>query len=433
MNISKTQVSRVLVVLIFLANIMFFSLPGIASALSSICGFTNKRLVVFLIIVLLLFYFGTKYPLSIFKGASSRIAIYYICMCLITFIISCFSYNGVGIKTFVSNYYYFAAILLYFPLKHMLKNQDDYRWLVHTIILIGTIYAIYMIGAKLIYSYSGRIIFDQTAQYVQQRNGSLRLARPASFVCISTIFSFTEWLKYSITGNKTSKKYFLLFCIGMFCLVWVTQTRIYQLAFLISCSVTLATVFNNKKKIILFFALLFFIPIIIGEIREFYLSFYSVENIWGTEIRVSGYTYFLSHMFDNYICGIGLVSGTPQALLLTGGKTQYGYVITDMGYTGFLGVYGILGVALLILLGRLFLKTKVKIEQKNLLLTYPEVISLPILFVIMTWSLSFTDPQRCLYLPIILAVYSFYESQSINQLTENGDYYECINYKCALG
>lgn len=414
MKISKRQVSRFLVALIFLANIMFFSLPGIASALSSICGFSNKRLVVFLIIVLVLFYFGIKYPVALFKGESSRIAIYYICMYLVTFIISCFRYNGVGIKTFLSNYYYFGAILLYFPLKYMLKNQDDYKWLVHLIVWIGTIYAIYMIGAKLMYSYGGKIIFDQTVQYVQQRNGSLRLARPASFVCISTLFSFTEWVKYDSTNNKASKKYFVLFCIGMFCLVWVTQTRIYQVAFLISCAVTLATVFNNKKKIVLFFALLFCIPIIIGGIREFYQSFYSVENIWGTEIRISGYTYFLSHMFDNYVCGIGLVLGSPQGLLLTGGKTQYGYAVTDMGYTGFLGVFGILGVVLLILLGRLFLRTKGKIEQKNLLMTYPEVISLPVLFVIMTWSLSFTDPQRCLYLPIILAVYSFYESQSVN-------------------
>lgn len=414
MKISKRQVSRFLVIIIFLANIMFFSLPGVASAVSSICSFSDKQLVVFLIIVLVLFCFGLKYPVAIFKGESARIAIYYICMFLLTFIISCLSYPGVGVKTFLSNYYYFGAVLLFFPLKYMLKNQDDYEWFVHMIIWIGSIYAVYMIAAKLMYSYGGRIIFDQTAQYIQQRNGSLRLARPANFICISTIFSFTEWIKDNKLGNRASKKFLILFIIGMFCLVWVTQTRIYQVAFLISCAVTLATVLNEKKKLILLFAILLCIPIFIGGIKEFYQSFYSVENIWGTEIRLSGYTYYLSHMFDNYLCGIGLVRGSPYGLILTGGKLQYGYAVTDMGYTGFLGVFGILGVVLLFLLGRLFLRTKRKIEQKNLIRKYPEVISLPILFIIMTWSLSFADPQRCLYLPIILAVYSFYESQAVN-------------------
>ena len=414
MKISKRQVSRFLVIVIFLANIMFFSLPGVASAISSICGFSNKRLVVFLIIVLVFFCFGTKYPRMIFKGECSRIAIYYICMYLLTFLISYLRYHDVGLKTFLSNYYYFGAILLYFPLKYMLKNQNDYNWFVQMIIWIGSIYAIYMIAAKFMYSYSGRIIFDQTAQYVQQRNGSLRLARPASFICISTIFSFTKWIKNSNTGNRVSKRYLVLFIIGMFCLVWVTQTRIYQVAFLVSCAFTLAKVFDNKKKLVLFLAIILCIPIFIGGVKEFYQSFYNVENIWGTEIRLSGYTYFLSHMFDNYLCGIGMVLGSSDKLLLTGGKIQYGYIVSDMGYCGFLGVFGILGVVLLFFLGRLFLRTKGKIEQRNLVKAYPEVVSLPILFCIMTWSLSFADPQRCLYLPIILAVYSFIESQVVN-------------------
>lgn len=412
MKIRISQIERALVIFILSANIMFFSIPGLSSALESICGFSNKKLVVISIFVLLILNTRGKIHTSALRGTSSRIVQYYIAMYLITFLISWISYKVVTIQTFMSVYYYAFAILLYFPLKRMLKSEEDYRWLINTIIIIGTIYSVYMIISKGVYQLSGKIIFDTISQYMQFRNGSLRLARPANFVCISSVFCFTQYLKLSKKQKKSKNaaiKYLILFVIGMVCLLYVSQTRTYYVAFLFCCVMGLLSFYSSKKKVILICALMFCIPLFVPSLQTFTASFYSEENVWGTEIRLSGYAYFLSHMFDNFLCGIGLVSGTSYSSLLTGGKDLYGYVITDMGYTGFLGVFGILGVILLIALFVLFLITYRSFKSAGLIYEYPEVVCIPIFFIIITWSLSFADPQRSLYLPIILSVYGYFE------------------------
>jgi hypothetical protein len=387
---------------------MFFSIPGLSSAFSSICAFSIKKLVVWLILFLMLITFNRSVPKSIFKGSTSRVAIIYVIMYLTTAVYSIIRYNSVTLKTISSYYYFVLAIIFYFVMKKIIEDEKMYEWFIKNIVLIAMIYSTYMIVCKVVFEVSGIYLFDTTAQFIQTRGGSLRLARPANFICIGAAFTFCTFLRNNLKHSPEAKKYLFYFIIDMIALVYVTQTRIYQVAFLVSCFLGLLYFYNAKKKLIVIGCVLVAIPIIIPALQEFYQSFYTYENVWGTEIRLSGYMYFISHMFDGGLWGIGLVYSSANSSLLTGGLMNY--VLTDMGYTGFLGVFGLMGLVFLFILVRLFIKNYSRLKKTNSLSNYPEAVVLPVFFLIITWSLSFADPQRCLYIPILLIAYAHMEN-----------------------
>ena len=407
-----STILKTLVVLILLSNIMLFSLPVISSVMQPICDFRNKKLLIVLILVLTLVVICQRIKIFDFKYNSSKAALIYVFMYFIVITYSIFHYSGVNVKTIAGYYFYPLAILFFFALKSFITSEKNYYWFVNTIIIIGAIYAAYMIIAKIVATYTGVFIVDTEVQNVQQRIGQIRFARPANFISISALFAWSMFIK-GLNDLRFSKgKYFLLFVLQITAIVYVTQTRIYYLAFFIVCFITLWKYMQGNSRLLLIALGLAGLPIIYYSFQELYQSFFTDENLWGTEIRQSGYHYFFSHMFDGVICGIGTVYSSPHVYLLTGNQ-NYGYVVSDMGYAGFIGVFGLCGVVCLVGLLLLFIRTNSSLKQIKMKKIYPETVTIPVFFLIINISLSFADPQRCMYLPIFLLVYHHIESQLI--------------------
>lgn len=410
--VKYSTILKILVVLILLSNIMFFSLPVISSVMQPICDFSDKKLLIVLILVMTLFVICQRIKLFDFKYNSSKAALIYVFMYFIAFAYSIVCYSGVTVKTIAGYYFYPLAILFFFALKSFIKSEKNYYWFVNTIIIIGAIYSAYMIIAKILATYTGVFIVNIEIQRVQQRIGQLRFARPANFISISALFAWSMFIKGLNDSHFSKRKYFLLFVLQITAIAYVTQTRIYYLVFFIVCFITLWKYKQGNSRLLLIVLGLVGLPIIYYSFRELYQSLFTDENLWGTEIRQSGYQYFFSHMFDGVICGIGTVYNSPHVYLLTG-KQNYGYVLSDMGYAGFIGVFGLCGVVCLVRLLFLFIRTHSALKQIKMQKIYPETVAIPVFFLIINISLSFADPQRCMYLPIILLVYYHIESQLI--------------------
>lgn len=402
---TRFSVSKMCILLILLANMEFLSLPGSYAIFGSICNYYSRVLLIVGIFMLILSEFQVDKSLPLYKNKYTFLVCAYILMLILVYIYSIFKYLDQSPIRLIIKYYYLFAILFVPPMMKFLKRDGNIKWFLDLISWLGLIFSIYVILVKIIYSFTGILLIDQTMQYVQIRNGGLRLARTATFICVSTIESFALLLKTNYSKEWLKSKYFYSFIFGIISLFYVAQTRATELAILGGCFVMFFLSQRVKKKALIVIALIVFSPFILKIAVEFYNSFFSISDnyILGTQVRLDGYTYFFSHMFDGKIFGLGFLDSSVHSDLLYG---PYGtYILSDLGYVGYLGVFGIVGLVFLILLFGCFIRT-IKLAKRTVgLQKYPETVGYFVFFSITCFSLMFTDPQRCLYLPFFILFY----------------------------
>lgn len=417
MRIKKNELSRFLVGLILIANIKFFSLPGSFVIIGSVCNYHTKILVCFLIMCFILVE-GLNYKKDIFHKA----VVYFSLLVFATFIYTYIFYDNQSIFSIIKRQYHLFAVWLVFPLITFLKRNENVKWMFRTIAFIGLAYSVYVILVKVVYSTIGVLLIDTKMQYVQTRDGSLRLARTATFISVSSVIAFCQFIKeFKVTKAILSLNSFS-FALGTICVFYVGKTRVSELAIILSCFIVYILAYRRNTKFLIALLIIVTAPLLYQTIIEFYQSFYSRESIQGTEVRLAGYQYFLSHMFDGKIFGIGLVTSDSYWDLLYGSEGSY--ILSDLGYIGFLGVYGICGLAYLIFLLRMCVKILKKIIKNNKIEDYPECVGYLVFFGVSGFSLMFTDSQRCLYLPIFIVLYWI-----INEMTIDWSEFGTNEYK----
>ena len=394
----KISLSRFLVGFILIANIKFFSVPGSYAILGSICNYYSKLLVCLAIAL-----FFVAEHIIITKNKYTQVVIAFLLLIGATIIYTVINYPNQSFFLILKKYYYFGAVWFAVPLMSFLKRNNNLQWFFKFIALIGLIYSVYVILVKIVFNFTGVLLIDTNMQYIQMRGGSLRLARTSTFISVSTIIALSNYIKEFKNQKKFFSINFLSFVFGLISIFWVGMTRISELAVVVSGGIIIILSFKKYMKVLVSVFLVVCLPIIYQTIMDFYYSFYSKETVLGTEVRTEGYSYFLSHMFDGKIFGMGLVTSERYHSLLYGAEGRF--ILSDLGYIGYIGIFGICGIVFLLYLFRTVMKTIKKTYQNQLLPQYPEVIGYLLFFGISGISLAFTDAQRCLYLPIMIILY----------------------------
>lgn len=391
---------KMLFVFLILADTCFLTLPGLSNAFSIVCSYHDKKLCAIVIVLMLVISLLYNPKIEIRYNMNDRLLHMYFLMVFIVFWGSMLTYRTPIVSFVVQYYYYFIPIAVFFLLKRY-ETNGIFEFVVNTIILVGTIYAVYSIISYLLYETSHVVIMNMELQLYSKRNGHLRLPRAADFIAISTLLSLIK----SVAYEKEKIKYYCGAIFGIIALFIVTQTRIYQITIL---ATAIVLIIKRQKKLIdkLCAVVLVLVCAVLmwNSIQEFISSF--TKYSFSTENRLAAYTYYLSHFFDHYFWGFGLVPSRTHYNVLHGSAEQY--FLSDCGYVAFISIYGVLGVTFLILVGvyiikHLIVALKNKPDEINMM-----ICGISVFFIISNWSVGLIDPQRCVMSSMLLSCLDYY-------------------------
>ena len=400
----RNNIQRLLLALIFIANVKFFSVPGSYRLFSAVCDYHNKILVCLL--VFLFFAIGFRRRLRIPKREwPQRVTLVFLSLVLVTAVYSLLRYPGQSLFHIIRKYYYLSAVILIFPLMGFFRQRrDNVLWFVNLIAVIGLVYSVYTLFVKVVYEATGALLIDNRMQIIQSRGGSLRLARTATFIGPATVLSLTMLLKSHGSHRVGSPLLYLLSTVfGIINIFFISQTRAMEIAMIAFLFLMVFFRSRHLGRTLILVVMLCALPLILQIVNSYRSSFTGGADYASTTIRLSGYAYFLSHAFDGGLLGMGLIGSPSYYHILFGPEGRYN--LSDDGYFGFLGMYGVLGLIFLIYLFARLIKLLMKVMRQRKLREFPEALGYLVYFAVTGWSLFFTDPQRCLYLPLFLSMF----------------------------
>lgn len=409
-KISRIGLIKALFVFLILADVCFLTVPGLSNIFSIACTYHDKKFCAVIILVMLGVSLLFNPKIKFGNNKTDKLLQGYFFMVCIVFFGSLLTYRTSTTSFMVQYYYYFIPIAIFFLLKRY-ESNGIFEYVINAIIIIGTMYAIYSIAAYLLYEMAGSIIMNPNLQLYSRRNGHLRLVRAADFIAISTVLSLIKCFSY---GVRQKIKYYCGALFGMIALFVVTQTRIYQIAILATIIVLLI---KRQRKLIDKLCIVVLIVVcaflMMTSIQEFVSSF--TEYSFSTENRLLAYTYYLSHFFDHFIFGLGLVPSKTHYSVLHGPTEQY--FLSDCGYVAFISIYGVLGVVFLVLMGIYIIKNLIRALQGKPTEIVLMVCGISVYFIVSNWSVGLIDPQRCVMSSMLLACLDYYirkiDAQSI--------------------
>lgn len=400
--------------LLITINATFFTIPDISDAFSSLATYHIKKLVFYMCVIMFLVLCITrKRFLSLCiswnpKDIYGNLVKYYLIMVAITMVLSSRLYSAQSLSQIFSMYYYFFIIIAYFFIIYWMKSEKEFcDNLCRMIAFVGSMYAIYMIVSKVVYMVSKEeiVLFSKTTALMQVRSGGLRLAQCGDMIGFSSILILGMWIRERNIRKKIV--YLCLMITNLVCLLWVSQTRALIVA------IVLAFVFTylfcgklTQGKMFTIIAGMIIMVGLLGNISNF-LGTFSLQGdyYYSTYLRLSGYSYYLSKAFSNGIIGIGLIANNIYGHILHG-TGRLSLTISDMGYCGFIGEFGLLGILFLIFWFIIIIKDIITIKKMKMEKEMGVFIGLFVYTTIGFWSLCFSDVQRSFYFPVIIAIFS---------------------------
>lgn len=404
------NIYRILVILILLLEVNFFSIIELPDSIKVLNSYHVKKLIfiICLLTTILWILVEKVKKIKIIRRFSLSVVFFLISLILIT-VLSSIAYNESIAEILKVTYYYYIIMIYYYFTFFCIIDESNYRFLINSIIIIGLIFSI-LLSIQYVFFRVGLsefLIFNDYNLVVLNRNFNPRIARPADFISISCILSFSKvFNKHSNIKRKIM--YLLSTFIQMFYIVVIAQTRMYIVALVVT--MILAILFVNKRltlrRIVIINCICMFISIIgFASFKEFFSTFITGERITSTIIRIQELQFYLNQIFKNIIFGRGFVNPAT----IEGYRLSYGpngnYNVADIGVLGFWAIFGVFGIIFIIMITR----NIIRIFRNYKMIKHSEykiqLILLSIFLSISSLTLFYMDIQRIVLLPIILTIF----------------------------
>lgn len=270
----------------------------------------------------------------------------------------------------------------------------------------------------IIYNFRNIQLFGIESYYLLiRRNNRLRLWDLSSMEGFAALWSFYNIL-YS---NKNRIKHFIFLLIIFISLFYVEQTRMMQIAIILSMIVMyIMKDARHKKQLVLRIVLsivMFLLFIFTGWWQELSMLF-SVNGRYGfsTTVRFDEIDYTLSLIRENPIFGTGLVTAeTSEHVDFYEGHGLFNY--TDIGIIGLVAQIGIASIFVYILPMIRFLYILIKTRKFKNEEPYSYLLGIYIYLVITSISLIITNNKRIFAWPFCLAFYEYWYAQYQNSIS----------------
>ena len=250
---------------------------------------------------------------------------------------SALRYDGNPLKYVLLETSYFLLIFLALPVyRFMVRNGKNSFFL--TLNIVAFIWYVICIMQVLIYSVNGNFFL-----YVDHlfRNDNLRFSLK-SVGCVMVVYNFCKiWTE----RDKKIGFNLLQFCLGMYCVFFIQQTRAFFLAIggaIVAVLLLYPTTVSKKARNIMLLIVIACIIVGNGFLSTFLESFGSKSIEYNSTIlRQGAFLYFWEEFVKNPILGHGIIAGSSHYLqqIKTGPISCYYYA--DTGFIGELPQLGI--------------------------------------------------------------------------------------------
>lgn len=295
--------------------------------------------------------------------------------------------------------YYIIPIVLYFSVSQY-SDKLEVNEILDIVVKVSIISSSVAIVVILIYSITGMNLFNIISNTENIRNGSVRFGVGSLVVFPAIVISVTK-----VMNKESNKLDCLNIFLGLIQVIFVNKTRA-NIIYMIM--VILISILNTKKTNKLL-RILIITVIICGGVIGF-LSTESISAGMNTYIngdisimaRLEEIEFYLREFIKHPILGMGFLTGDKSVYnwqLVGGYNPAIYYYREDVGYVGFLNKFGVLGMIWLIYYFRLyFLRIKGDSLESKICR------NLMVYLIISSISLNVMDPQRTMYLFIVLFI-----------------------------
>lgn len=267
---------------------------------------------------------------------------------------------------------------------------------------------IILIVAALAYNFLGLALFN-VAKYKEflLRNGRLRLWDLSSLEGLAIIWTFYEFL------YKEKKKVWNIFFLAMMMLAlfYVEQTRMMQVAVIVSIVLMYIFKKNDSKNakankfLLIFFTVIFILAT--GSIGEFWATF-SVNGANGssTRIRMDEIVYAIELFIDNPVNGVGIMPTSVRDLYINyTGAGKFGY--TDIGIIGSMAQMGMWTLIVYCIPVLRFFYILLKVRNEKNKYYFPFLTGLFSFVIITSGTLLIINQSRIFMWPFCIAIFEY--------------------------
>lgn len=419
----KTFPVRAFLVVLLLLDLHCLYLFKYSGIIEKYLGGNNKYWVLGAVsILLLIFYRGlsyTKNPMhkSTFLNAFMPVII---ACALIMLINASISYPLQSINDTLricGHLFWYAQAFLYY---YLFTKDGSENKVIKIFNIICTVWYIILILQYISGNSTGRFLFDFASIYphkVLYRNGSIR-ANMFSLPNLMIIYNFYQLYSEKKLLNKRAVTAAVRFLLGIFCLLFVQQTRGYTLAVFAALAViTLFLNENSNKKLrsAIIIALVVVYAASTGVVTDFFSTFNESSDMGGsTTYRLLAIEYYWHKFLDNPIFGgVGFAAEEFYYGLVHSASGRC--YIDDVGIFGSLAMYGLLIIVLYFIpLVRIIIITfHLRTTNHN---QFVLLLSIVAFMLLTTGSLIMINKERMFTLPLIMALAEYFETQRVQKL-----------------
>lgn len=389
------------IIILCLLDLNLYSLIEINYPLSKFWGFYQKALLVIISLILFILYNG-------WKNCPSLLKIYLIIVCssmTMIYMYSSINYPSNELYNIILQSNQFFLIFLSFPLYKFFIKQKGYYHIFNLLNIVVFIWYILCIAQSVTYSVTGTLFLNV---FENIRNNSLRI----DLIGIPNIMFLYNFCQVFYNKENKSKLFNIVqLLLGLYCIVFIQQTRAYYIVFI--CSILAIIVFYRRMTVVrLFFILSCLIFISYYAINSGFLDSFgpNSEDYGSTVARLGAYSYFWNSFLHNPLFGHGIIASVDLLSISTG---PYGiYFYADVGFVGALAQYGVF-ILLLYVLPILYGIVSVykRIQSRNV---DPFAIGFLMYVIVSSSTLLCTNDMRSFLWPFFIAFLA-YESSVITK------------------
>lgn len=323
------------------------------------------------------------------------------------------------------------VFVLAYPMLAYIIRKGDIKYLFDILNIIALIWFLMIIAQKIIYDSSGTIFisnyFNETSnsEYrIATRNDSIRIT--LTYVGnLSILYNL-----YQILYKEKSKRSIFawpVLLLGVYSLFVIQQTRMFTLAVSI-CALLLILLDNNRTSWRFLRRILIIIAVIslvysTGVVGTFIESFSETgENAGSTIARSQAIEYFLSVFRNSPLFGFGFL-GVADYRSVVQGPLGTAY-IDDVGIFGQLARLGIFVIPIYIWLIAHFSKVVIRTKREGTREDFILYFVLLIYMVVTSFTLCFLDYERCMSIPVFLALFEYQSYKLSNYYNDDMDLQE---------
>nr|WP_300849258.1 hypothetical protein [uncultured Acetatifactor sp.] len=313
---------------------------------------------------------------------------------------SVINYTNTNLFGAFLDYYYFLIILLYYYIfQKCIDNDSNFKFIQRIIKQVAVMFSIILLFQYFMLNKGVHFLaFNDSFLSVNTEN---RMLGGFEIVLYSGVFFCSDLFDFD--SRSVRIKALVAIFIELLYLAIVAKSRSSVIIYVVMIFFSLSMNLRNRttRKILTFLFISIFLIAILLTYSNI-IDYFQLSRGSSYRQRIREVVFYFDNIFANGVIGIGFLrDSTENAMALHGFENLY--YTSDIGLLGFIAIWGLIGILLLIYFAIKCIKVLRAVSNK--IGKYHNLVICTLLYIICTSiNLSMFDVQRIIYFPIMLAI-----------------------------